>query len=1766
MFSQNYTVLMNVDMHGSGLTAGQAVYISGDFSGIYGYWNVPGSNPENVLSDADNDSVYSITMTLPANDFQFKFFRGTGWNDGEWGGIPNRNATVASDTTFATFIWGKWGDLAGIGINDNGREPDPSAMLDVNATDRGMLIPRISTDARDQIPSPATGLLIYNSITNQFNYFNGSYWHQLTSAFISSTVGTLSMGGGVSINTSANVSPENSAMLDINNPSRGILLPRTTPDLIKAPAPGLIIYNTSTNLLCYYDWAQWRSLCAISTGIAGAGGSQASVGMAYKTDNSGPHHSAMMDVSATDKGVLIPRLTNAQRDAILPVTGLVIYNTSANRIEFYNGSAWYRLVTDLPESPEAGAHVSSLTQVTWNWNPVNDATGYKWNTADDYGSAEDMGTDTAKTETAMACGTSYTRYAWAYNGCGFSTPVTLTQTTSDCFSCGTSLTINHLAGAVAPVDKTVTYGTVTNIPGEPSKCWITSNLGADQQATAVNNATEASAGWYWQFNRKQGFKHDGTTRTPDDPWITTIDENSDWIADNDPCNIELGSGWRIPTVTEWINVDAAGGWSDWNGPWNSGLKLHASGIIMPANGDLVNRGAGGNFWSNKQAASASGWYLEFYSGYSLVKNYGKSYGFAMRCILNCQDTLSPGTFSDDFESYTVGGYLAVQNPDRWTTWSNAPGTGEDATISNVFSSSPTKSVLVDDTGGATDLLLKLGDKSTGKYELQWMMYIESANAGYYNIQHFQSPGIEFAMEVYFRTSGTGELSAGSSAAIAFTYPKDNWFEVKHIIDLDADHIQYYVNGTLVHDWPFSYQALTTIGTNQLGAVDFFAGAESGSTPKYFLDDVSFIALPDHVTAADQVIWNWNPVANATGYKWNSTSDYDSGEDMGTSTTKTETGLTCGNGITRYVWAYNDCGFSAPIVLTQSTLPCFPCGSSFTVNHVKGAVAPVDKTVTYGTISKIPGEPSKCWITSNLGADHRAYAVDDATEASAGWYWQFNKKQGYKHDGTNRLPVTDWINNISENSDWTEANDPCSIELGDCWRIPTSTEWINVDGGDNWIDWNGPWNSRLKLHAAGYLSYNDGSLNQRGSDGDYWSSNQHAGTTGWFLGFNNSYSVVYNDGGSDGFPLRCLRDANSIIAAAEVTTTVVSDIRGDEAVGGGNVTGDGGSPVTARGICWSISANPTLADDYTIDGMGKGSFLSELDSLIANTTYYVRAYAANETDTVYGNEVSFSSWACGDPVTYSLDGKVYNTVLIGTQCWFSENLNVGTMVTDDNTGVPHTHCSDNGIIEKYCYDNDSASCEEYGGLYDWNEMMQYGNYAGSQGICPSGWHIPTNTEQATLTSNLGGESAAGGPMKETGTAHWNSPNTGATNSSGFTAFGSGYRGAEGFSADILSRAYYWLSNENSSEWSPAWYLDYQNSGLGLEADIKTCGFSVRCLQDGEGGDTLNPGAVIIDTTTSQLLSDSIQLSQGIYTYEFEGTPPPLEVGKIITGPDGDGYLRKVTGVSNSGNQVTVQTSQATMEELFNTADIGFESGISSPPGNAPGQPGNIRVKYLAKGVTVNMDEAEGFTFDFSNTPIYNEGNLSFTITDGSAVFNPSFTADIKYRWFKVSEFYIATKNSTLSVDCNVNLHASAGIPPINKEIELANINTKVPVPGVPVFVVINTQLTAKLEVTVDAAIDINTGFTDFYYASMGMKYIDHNWSKWCTVKDELDFAEPEVDRAGPPGAEADHNSEGKYYVVWYCRPIFYARVVAAVRFRDGISLSQLERRSRPGPGC
>ena len=445
----------------------------------------------------------------------------------------------------------------------------------------------------------------------------------------------------VGINTDNSV-PDNSAMLDVKSISKGVVLPRMTRvqrNSIANPVEGLMVYCTNCGTggsLSIFTNGSWITFspCVIASPVAGV--PILSQGQIVWNWNTVPGATGYKWNTIADYETATDMSTNTTKTE----TGTICGTTYSRYIWSYSNcgeSSMTTLTADVPaavpEVPVASKHIAAETSIVWTWNSVPDATGYKWNTTDDYASAIEMGTGTTNYETGLTCGTAYTRYVWAYNDCGYSLSAALNQSTVDCWVCGSStLTINHVEGAVAPVTKTANYGTVTNIPGELTKCWIASNLGADQQANAVDDATEASAGWYWQFNRKQGYEHDGTTRTPNGTWISSIVENSDWATANDPCNIELGSTWHIPTYTEWFNVDIAGGWIDWNGPWNSGLKLHAAGYLNNSNGSLTYRGSNGTYWTSTLYDATTGWYLFFGSINVAMSNSNRACGYSVRCV------------------------------------------------------------------------------------------------------------------------------------------------------------------------------------------------------------------------------------------------------------------------------------------------------------------------------------------------------------------------------------------------------------------------------------------------------------------------------------------------------------------------------------------------------------------------------------------------------------------------------------------------------------------------------------------------------------------------------------------------------------------------------------------------------------------------------------------------------------------------------------------------------------------------------------------------------------------------------------------------------------------------------------------------------------------------------------------------------------------------------------------------------------------------------
>ena len=222
------------------------------------------------------------------------------------------------------------------------------------------------------------------------------------------------------------------------------------------------------------------------------------------------------------------------------------------------------------------------------------------------------------------------------------------------------------------------------------------------------------------------------------------------------------------------------------------------------------------------------------------------------------------------------------------------------------------------------------------------------------------------------------------------------------------------------------------------------------------------------------------------------------------------------------------------------------------------------------------------------------------------------------------------------------------------------------------------------------------------------------------------------------------------------------------------------------------------------------------------------------------------------LTDSRDGQVYNTVLIGSQWWMAENLNYGAYVTlATGQGAAGT--------QKYCYGDNTANCSTYGGLYEWVEMMDGSltcNGTGAppndacatpvQGVCPNGWHIPSNDEWTTLEKNVGSNPGdfpydlttidvwlgtdEGGNLKQTGTTNWTTPNSGATNSSGFAALPGGASWSGSFSS-VGDFGYWWCSTEYFGPPNALYRrLYYVSTQVYRNASSEANGYSVRCLQD------------------------------------------------------------------------------------------------------------------------------------------------------------------------------------------------------------------------------------------------------------------------------------------------------------------------------------------------
>ena len=324
---------------------------------------------------------------------------------------------------------------------------------------------------------------------------------------------------------------------------------------------------------------------------------------------------------------------------------------------------------------------------------------------------------------------------------------------------------------------------------------------------------------------------------------------------------------------------------------------------------------------------------------------------------------------------------------------------------------------------------------------------------------------------------------------------------------------------------------------------------------------------------------------------------------------------------------------------------------------------------------------------------------------------------------------------------------------------------------------------------------------------------------------------------------------ALLALPTLTTTAATSITQTTALSGGTISTDGVASITARGVCWSTSANPTIAlTTKTNDGAGTGAFTSNITGLTTNTTYYLRAYATNTLGTAYGNEITFTTLQNSTainvpgPTVTDIDGNTYQSVTNCGLTFTKTNLNVskysdGTLIPQVTDGTQWANLTTGA----WCYyNNATANGTTYGKLYNWYavagiyDAASLANPALRKKLAPTGWHIPTDAEWTQLTDCLGGAIVAGGKMKSIGTSLWQSPNTAATNESGFTGLPAGIRRySTGPFGDIGNLGNWWSSSEDDTT-ATAWgrVLDY-TSGLATRYGggfYKELGFSVRCLMD------------------------------------------------------------------------------------------------------------------------------------------------------------------------------------------------------------------------------------------------------------------------------------------------------------------------------------------------
>jgi uncharacterized protein (TIGR02145 family) len=389
--------------------------------------------------------------------------------------------------------------------------------------------------------------------------------------------------------------------------------------------------------------------------------------------------------------------------------------------------------------------------------------------------------------------------------------------------------------------------------------------------------------------------------------------------------------------------------------------------------------------------------------------------------------------------------------------------------------------------------------------------------------------------------------------------------------------------------------------------------------------------------------------------------------------------------------------------------------------------------------------------------------------------------------------------------------------------------------------------------------------------------------------------------------------------------------------------------------------------------------------------------------LFPNNPNLSFQPCPGMPTINYEGETYNTLKLGDQCWMKENLNIGAMLQSNQNS------SNNGVIEKYCYNNDQANCQTYGGLYSWDEMMQYTTEEGVKGICPDGWHLSSDEELNTLSGFVDSQypvgdpiwqtigsrgSDAGGKMKSLGTELWTSPNTGATNESGFAALPGGtwnnYTGYNG----LKNFAYFWTSTQTNQNSGLYHRLDYNDKRIYHNIRLKGYRLSVRCLREALPGNILvSLNGIVNDATSgtgiynSQVLLTGYNQSYSAFTQQNGSYSINLiEPGTYNLNVSKEGYYTFNQNIQISDQQTQtfniILTPNNSDLLVINSMLTAYADNIVENPSNFFALTGNVNINnilYFDGNVVIDKrpylsyPEISGncgfFTTNIANQPVY-----------------------------------------------------------------------------------------------------------------------------------------------------------------------------------------------------